>query len=120
LLSQDKSVVLYRWNGTRLVQEQSVGEVSGGDVVTTAFVDGMDFGLDYSYAVLGGGDDRLHNTINVVRGYAPKFLPPLDAPGAIESSPDGRHIYVVSQRTCSIFLFLRDAPSGEFEFESVI
>jgi len=115
LLAQGAESILYQWNGTWLVKLQSVEEPLGRSVVSAGYIEGHGF----MYAVFGGGNERLHNTISMLQGVG-KIQPSLDAPGALVASPDGRHVYVFSQRARTISQYLRDFISGELELVEAI
>ena len=110
LIAQDTQAFLYKWNGTWLELQQSVPEPNDDAMVACAFVDGS----SSPFAAFGGGNERFQNTISVLQGFE-EVLPVLDAPGAIELSPDGQHVYVVSERSRGIFQYLRDSVTGEIQ-----
>jgi hypothetical protein len=124
LVSQGAESLLYQWNGTWLVQRQALRAVNpGADSSAPTPPDGFDMvAIAYlesagaRYAFFGGGNEPIKNSINVLKGVA-NVLPAFDAPGALEVSPDGRHVYVVSARSTTIMQFERDAASGELDYQ---
>ena len=115
LVSQGTESLLYQWNGTWLIQQQTLSAVNPEAMTAISYLDKA----DTRYAVFGGGNERIRNSIHLLSGFS-NVLPTFDAPGALAVSPDGRHVYVASARSRSILQFARDAPSGEIEYQEQV
>ena len=112
LVAQGHESILYAWNGTKLNPKQYMGEARGESIAAAAYVE---YG-DLMYTVFGGGHSRLYNSLSLLQGFE-KLTPGLDAPGALELSPDGMHLYVISQRSRMLAHFGRDPATGELELQ---
>ena len=104
--------ILYAWNGTKLNPKQYM-EARGESIAAAAYGYGD---LMYTVSVRSFSPVQL---AQLAQGFE-KLTPGLDAPGALELSPDGMHLYVISQRSRLLAHFGRDPATGELELQDAV